>query len=102
VVIVVIAVKQGEKNMAKKDQVEIVLVDYETLSIKLPKEVVNFLRTVKLDKNDPSATIEDWVSWHIVDTCRSFIDGAEFPDWADAFGLSLIFKDVLGDTRIQT
>jgi hypothetical protein len=74
-------------------------IEYENVTIKVPKVVLNFIRNVKLDKNDPSETVESWIAWHVVDDVRGFCEGAEFRDWADALGLSPVFVELLGDER---
>lgn len=79
-------------------------IEYETVSLKVPKRIMDFLRGQK----DQSETVQEYLEYIIVDTVRSDITGYYFPmpepaqepkELADNFGLNPIFKAIT-DTEV--
>ena len=73
-------------------------IEYETVTIKLPKAIMSFLRQAQTVTGD---TPEEDIQYYIIESIRSRIDcGGFFPSHkqlADQYHLNPIFKKILDD-----
>jgi hypothetical protein len=70
-------------------------IEYETVKIKVPKLVIDFVRKTETEP------LEEALSYMIVDDVRAQIEGMEFKEWADAFGLTHVFWEILRDNQYK-
>lgn len=68
-------------------------IEYETVTVRVPKRIMDFLRQHKA----LSTTAEEYIEYSIVDIVRSDIDGGVFSDperIAEGYGLQSIFQEI--------
>jgi hypothetical protein len=68
------------------------IIEYETVSLKVPKKVMNWLRA--LEKGTQESPIEQ-LEYIILDEVRASIDGVTGKELIDWFGLDPIFLQLL-------
>lgn len=88
---------EDEKTKNAKKPETATPVEYEQVTIKVPKLILEFLRKTDPDNEGPTA----WIEQTVVDDVRAQIEGADSLDWASCFGLGPVFREVLGDKRYQ-
>lgn len=69
-------------------------VEYEQVTVKVPKLIMDFLRKTE---GDPVESIE----FTIVDGVRADIEGMTSEAWAEVFSLNKVFYEVLGDQNYK-
>jgi hypothetical protein len=70
------------------------MIEYETITVKVPKLIMDFLRKTE---EDPIKTIES----NIVDDIRSQLEAWEAKEWIQFSGLRPVFVEVLGESSIS-
>ncbi len=85
----------------KETQTEKDVIEYEQVTVKVPKQVMELLRASEsLLEMSP----QEWLEYELVDTVRSCVDSDMFvpepKELADKFSLNPVFKAIL-DTQIS-
>jgi hypothetical protein len=77
-------------------------IEYEQITVKVPKTVMNYLKaTNKGDAEVPDWNPTKWIERAIVDQARAECEGLDSKQWADAFGLTPIFWEILKDKQYK-
>ncbi len=71
-------------------------IEFEQVTIKVPKPVMEFLRQTDCDNQGPEA----WIEWHVVDAVRAYLDAVKADELRDWFNLGPTFSKVLGKPDI--
>ncbi len=72
-------------------------IEYETITVRIPKKIMSFLRETKTLTETP----EEYLEYTIVDSVRADIDGGVFSDperIAEGYGLQPVFQAIVNDT----
>ena len=72
-------------------------IQYEQVTVKVPKPIMEFLRKTDCDNVGP----ESWIESAIVEDVRSYLEFVEAKELADWFKLSPVFVEVLGDKNYK-
>jgi hypothetical protein len=78
-----------EKNESK------VSIEFEQVTVKIPKTIMEFLRKTECSNKGPEAVIA-LIEWHIVSGVRAGIDSVEPDEVKKWFKLDPAFSEVLG------
>jgi hypothetical protein len=90
--------QKTERTQAEQKQ----KIEYEQATVKVPKLVMDYLRaTNKPDAEDPDWNEIKWIERAIVDSARAECEGMDFREWADVFGLTPIFWEILRDNQYK-
>ena len=74
-------------------------IEYETITIEVPKQVMELLRSTE---SHTGMTSKEWIEYYVVETARSGLDSDMFlpspTELAKKFNLNPVFKEILNDT----
>ena len=83
----------------KKPETDKTPIEYEQVTVKIPKAVMDLLRHIQLTTGD---TPEQDIEYYVVDSVRSRMDADVFlptsKELTDKFSLNPVFKEILNDT----
>lgn len=93
-----IAEQYSSLNTEKAEKTEPnVPIEFEQVTIKVPKPIMEFLRKTDCDNIGPEA----WIEETIVDSVRAYFDAVEAEELVDWFKLGPVFYEVLGDKNFK-
>lgn len=68
-------------------------IEFEQVTIRLPKPIMAFLRQTDCDNQGP----ENWIEYVVVDAVNAYLDDVEPREMIDWFKLGPTFHSILGD-----
>jgi len=68
-------------------------IEFESVTVKVPKPIMDFLRKTDIDNEGPEA----WIEWQIVESVRAYLECEHTEEWVTVFKLGPVFRKVLGD-----
>jgi hypothetical protein len=80
------------------DEIEI---EYESVTVKVPKLVMDFLRATHKDRNFTETNTIAALEYAIVDHVRAEMEGMPGIEYIDLFDLKPVFYKVLDDDRFK-
>jgi len=81
--------------MSKKEQKPI---EYEQVTIKVPKQIMTFLRSQAMLDN---FSLEEEIEYRLLDDVRASMEAMSGEDLINSLNVGPIFYDVLGDERYK-
>ena len=70
-----------------------ITLEFEQVTIKVPKLIMDFLRQTDVDNKGPA----DWIETKVVEAVQSYLEAVEPPELRDWFKLGPVFKKILGN-----
>jgi hypothetical protein len=85
-------------DLKAKEEAEKSPIEYEEVSIKLPKLVLQYLRGTAIMQG---RSAEEETALEVIDMVRSDMEGMNGEDWIETLGLGSIFYQLLKDERFK-
>jgi len=72
-------------------------IEYETISLRVPKKIMDFMRSIPLNYPGPI----EWLEFNIVDQIRADLEATTGEEMINWYGLGSIFETILKDERFS-